>query len=68
MGSPLGPIMANFYMTHIENTVLDDLNPDIKPTVYCRYVEDIFVVVSSLGQIDRLRTEFEKCIRSHFNS
>ena len=59
MSSPLGPLLANFYMAHIENTVLDDLNPDTKPTVYCRYVDDIFVVVSNLGQIYHLKTKFE---------
>ena len=25
IGSPLGPLMRNFYMAHIENTVLDEL-------------------------------------------
>ena len=59
MGSPLGPLLANYYMAYIENTVLDDLSPDTKPTVYCRYVDDIFVVESNLGQIDRLKTKFE---------
>ena len=28
MGSPLGPLMAKFYMAHIENKALEELNPE----------------------------------------
>ena len=48
MGSLLGPLMARFYISLIENADLDDM----KPTIHCRYVDDIFVIVPSLGQID----------------
>ena len=43
MWSPLGPTFANFYMENLEQSILLDNN--IKPSVYCRYVDDIFVVV-----------------------
>ena len=43
MGSPLGPIMANFFLAHLETTLLDKFN-GIKPKLYLRYVDDIFAV------------------------
>ena len=43
MGSPLGPLFANFYMCEIERKLLND--PTIAPQIYCRYVDDIFVDV-----------------------
>ena len=43
MGSPLGPTFANFYMGNLEQSVHRDQN--IKPNIYCRYVDDVFVVV-----------------------
>ena len=49
MGSPLGPLFANFYMATVENNILIKLN--LKPAVYCRYVDDIFVVVDNLTQL-----------------
>ena len=45
MGTPLGPKFANIYMWYMENNVISDLN--IKPAVYTRYVDDIFVIVEN---------------------
>jgi hypothetical protein len=57
MGSPLGPTFAEYYMCEIENRVLsDELN---KPELYCRYVDDIFVVVRDEEQLMNLRMAFE---------
>ena len=47
MGSSLGVTFANFYMCHIENSILDT-EPEFKPTTYCRYIEDIFIVTDSI--------------------
>ena len=44
MGSPLGPTFANFYMADVENKVLS--MPNMKPNIYCRYVDDIFTDAS----------------------
>ena len=41
MGSPLGVLFANFYMGTIENKIFKCYR---KPLVYCRYIDDIFVV------------------------
>ena len=43
MGSPLGPILANIFMAHIEKVSLENFTGS-KPTMYCRYVDDIFLV------------------------
>ena len=40
----LGPTMANYYMGHIEETLLTD---DIKPKTYTRFVDDIFVAIKN---------------------
>lgn len=42
MGSPLGPTFANFFMAEVENRAL--LNTNTQPSLYCRYIDDIFVI------------------------
>ena len=42
MGSLLGPLFDNFYMCELENKVMSDKT--IVPHIYCRYVDDIFVL------------------------
>jgi hypothetical protein len=57
MGSPLGPTFAEYYMCEIENQVLSE--ELIKPELYCRYVDDIFVVVRDEVQLRNLRMALE---------
>ncbi|XP_047739936.1 uncharacterized protein LOC125178985 [Hyalella azteca] len=57
MGCPLGPTFAEYYMCKIKNQVLSD--EQIKPELYCRYVDDIFVVVRDEEQLRNLRLAFE---------
>ena len=47
MGSPLGPIMANFCLAHFEIKLLNNSNETINPSLYARYVDDIFCVFRS---------------------
>jgi hypothetical protein len=42
MGSPLSPVIANFYMEDFEKTALE--STPIKPTCWFRYVDDTFVI------------------------
>ena len=57
MGSPLGPLFANFYMGHMEENILRKMvNP---PTTYCRYVDDVFVVVQDEQQLRMMKETFE---------
>lgn len=58
MGSPLGPLFANFYLGSIEEKVFH-LNNDLKPELYCRYVDDIFLTVADLNQLESLKNTFE---------
>ena len=58
MGSPLGPLFANFYMCHIENQVLQQR--DIRPDLYVRYVDDILVCVRDEDQLKALKEAFEE--------
>jgi len=58
MGSALGPTFSEFYMCHLENYVFDNA-PDLKPLVYARYVDDCFLLVNDVKQIDHIRHLFE---------
>ena len=57
MGSPLGPTFANYYMAHIENLILKD--QPIKPNIYARYIDDIFVEVQNENELIKLKEIFE---------
>lgn len=58
MGSPLGPLFANFYMCHIENNLLPSLsNP---PSMYTRYVDDIFLVIENIKTLEEIKSKFEE--------
>jgi hypothetical protein len=58
MGSPLGPTFANFYMCHIENHVLQQVQ--IRPFTYCRYVDDTYVVVRDDQHLHSLKLAMEE--------
>ena len=57
MGSPLGPTFANFYMGHLEKLILS--NDNSPPSIYTRYVDDIFLQVESVEQLIDLRERFQ---------
>jgi hypothetical protein len=54
MGSPLGPTFANFFMAEVETRALDNI--DEKPTIYCRYIDDIFLLCNEVT-LQSLRNE-----------
>lgn len=58
MGTPLGPTFANFYMCNLENQTFMD-TPSNKPTIYSRYVDDIFLVVDNFKEIEILKNALE---------
>ena len=58
MGSPLGPTFANFYMGHLENQIFK--NPNLKPNIYARYVDDIFIQITDENQLINLKNLFEE--------
>ena len=44
MGSPLSPILANLCMEFIEKNFIASLPDNIKPIIWVRYVDDVFVI------------------------
>jgi len=49
MGSPIAPAMADIFMNSLEKKIQD--YPGIKPTIYKRYVDDIFLTFPSKDYI-----------------
>ena len=45
MGSPLGPLLANMFMCHLEERLADN---DLIPPFYRRYVDDTFAIMPGL--------------------
>ena len=58
MGSPLGPILANSFMSYYEGKWLDECPSEFKPKYYRRYVDDIFVLFEKLEHIDLFKEYF----------
>ena len=46
MGSPLGPVLANLFMSHNEGSWIENYK-GVKPFYYRRYVDDIFCIFST---------------------
>ena len=55
MGSPLGPILANIFVSHNEEKWLKKCPIKFKPTFYRMYVDDIFVLFESPESADLFR-------------
>ena len=51
MGSPLGPSMANSFLSHHEKIWLDKCPVAFKPILYRRYVDDTFLLFRSVEHI-----------------
>ena len=56
--SPLGPALANTFMCSFENKWLKDCPHSLRPVFYRRYVDDIFVLLSSLDQAEKFKKYF----------
>ena len=52
MGSPLDLALDNVFMCSFENKWLKHCPHSLKPIFYRRYVDDIFVLFSSLDQAE----------------
>ena len=48
MGSCLGPTFAEFYKSHVEVKLFQN-DPTVKPVVYVRKVDDIYLEVSNIS-------------------
>ena len=56
MGSVLGPIFSNFYMSDLENKVFNTIN---KPNIYLRYTDNIFLLTNSTNEINMIQETFQ---------
>ena len=58
MGSPLGVLFAQAFMSAVEAEVLS--NDNVRPYMYCRYVDDILVDVRDMDSLERLKICLEE--------
>ncbi len=63
MGSPLGPTLANAFLTLYEDKWLNECPVEFKPSFYKRYVDDTFMLFSNQNQAD----QFLKYLNSKHN-
>jgi len=60
MGSPLGRVLANIFLCHHEKDWLNHCPDTYRPTIYKRYVDDIFVYFEKEDQVENFKNYFNK--------
>ena len=55
MGSPLGPALTNIFMCSFENKWFKDCPHSLKPVFNRQYIDDIFVMFSSLDEAEKFK-------------
>jgi hypothetical protein len=69
MGSPLGPTLANIFLSYSEAIWLKDCPASFKPTYYRRYVDDIFLLFQDAKCVDMFKEYMNnKHPNMHFTS
>ena len=53
MGNSLGPVLANIFMTHLEEELMFSGTNNCQPLFYRRYVDDTFCVFENQSQAER---------------
>ena len=61
MGSPLGPTMANVFLSFYEMKWLEQCPNEFKPVFYRRYVDDIFVLFESAEHLSKFHAYLNTC-------
>ena len=61
MGSPLGPSLANAFLSYHEKNWLNSCPQGFKPVFYRRYVEDIFVLFKSNDHLKYFQEFLNSC-------
>ena len=56
IGSVLGPIFSNFYMSALENKIFNTIN---KPNIYLRYADDVLLFTKSTYEINTIQETFQ---------
>ena len=54
MGSPLGPTVANVFLSFFEIKWLEQCPTEFKPVIYRRYFDDIFVLFELAEHLSKL--------------
>ena len=57
VGSVLGSIISNFYMSNLENKIFKSIR---KPSIYLRYVDDIIILANDINETNILQDTFQK--------
>ena len=52
MGYPLGPTFANIFLCAHEILWLEESQPEFRPVIYKRYVDDTFLLFQNINQIE----------------
>ena len=60
MGSPLGPTLADFYMSHVKSKLLKQRNKASNPIIYLRYEDEIFAILKLQKQIRFFMDQLER--------
>ena len=60
MGSSLGPILANIFMSHFETEALSKYSGNL-PSIYRRYVDDTFLIFDNRTDVDLFFIHMNKC-------
>ena len=63
MGSPLGVLLANFFMGCIEEEVFKDTE---KPNIYCRYIDDIFINTKNQADTELIKQRLQQASGLNF--
>ena len=53
MGSPFGPLFANFFLGFLEQKYFTEWANYVKPTFYVRYVDDTFILFNDRSHIEQ---------------
>ena len=66
MGSPLGVLFAQAFMASVEASVIESL--PCKPSLYCRFVDDILLDVQDLDSLKHLKDKLEEASGLRFTT
>jgi len=68
MGSPLGPVLANIFMVHLETSMIPQLSD--KMSSWFRYVDDTFTIIKdgAIESVQKALNDFHKDINFTFET
>ena len=67
MDSSLGVTFANYYMINLRNTLFDN-EINLKPVIYCCYIDDCSLIINSDIELNNLVHEFHRASALSFTT